>query len=178
ARDLVHKYDADGATERAVKRREDRKVSIVHEDDAMATLLAYLPAETAAAIYTRLDTIAKQLRHDGDQRTLDQLRADVLSDVLLGKLSGRGNVVASVFLHVPVGTALGVTEHGAVLEGHGPIPGEIARQIMRDGNSVWRKVITDPASGTVLDVGRTRRPPAVLRDLVKVRDRECRMPAC
>ena len=43
----------------------------------------------------------------------------------------------------------------------------------------WRRLITDPASGTVLDVGRTRyRPPAGLADLVRARDRACVFPTC
>ena len=43
----------------------------------------------------------------------------------------------------------------------------------------WRRLITDPASGTVVDVGRTRyRPPAGLADLVRARDRACVFPTC
>ena len=43
----------------------------------------------------------------------------------------------------------------------------------------WRRLITDPANGTVLDVGRTRyRPPAGLADLVRARDRACVFPTC
>jgi hypothetical protein len=179
ARDLVHRIDADGANERAVKRREDRRIELCHEDDAMATLLASLPAETASAIYARVDTIARTLKTTGDDRTLEQLRADVFSDLLLGKLAGHGGVLGTIFLHIPIGTALGVTEHGCVLEGHGPVPGEIARRIVNDPDSVWRTVFTDPGSGAALDVGRTRRrPPAALADLVRVRDRECRMSGC
>ena len=43
----------------------------------------------------------------------------------------------------------------------------------------WRRLITDPASGTVVDVGRSRyRPPAGLVDLVRARDRACVFPTC
>ena len=43
----------------------------------------------------------------------------------------------------------------------------------------WRRLITDPASGTIVDVGRTRyRPPAGLADLVRARDRACVFPTC
>ncbi|WP_166463115.1 HNH endonuclease signature motif containing protein [Amycolatopsis acidicola] len=177
ARDLVHRIDPEGSGERAAKRREDRSVRIVHEDDAMASLTAYLPAEVAAAGYSRIDRIARHRRNGGDERTLDQLRADTLSDLVLG--TERHEARATVFLHVPIGTALGVTERGAFLEGHGPIPGTIARGILNDPASVWKKVLTDPASGAVLDVGRkTRRPPAAVRDLARARDRECGVAHC
>jgi hypothetical protein len=179
ARDLVHRIDGGGANERATKRREDRRIELCHDEDAMATLLAYLPAETASASYARVDTIARALKTPGEDRTLEQLRADVLSDLLLGKLTGHRGALGTIFLHIPIGTALGITENGCVLEGHGPVPGEIGRRIMNDPNSVWRTVLTDPASGAVLDVGRTRRrPPAALADLIRVRDRECRMTGC
>ena len=43
----------------------------------------------------------------------------------------------------------------------------------------WRRLVTDPVSGTVVDVGRTRyRPPAGLADLVRARDRACVFPTC
>ena len=43
----------------------------------------------------------------------------------------------------------------------------------------WRRLVTDPASGVVIDVGRTRyRPPAGLADLVRARDRVCVFPTC
>ena len=43
----------------------------------------------------------------------------------------------------------------------------------------WRRLVTDPTSGTVVDVGRTRyRPPAGLADLVRARDRACVFPTC
>ena len=43
----------------------------------------------------------------------------------------------------------------------------------------WRRLVTDPASGTIVDVGRTRyRPPTGLADLVRARDRACVFPTC
>ena len=43
----------------------------------------------------------------------------------------------------------------------------------------WKRLITDPASGVVIDVGRTRyRPPVGLADLVRARDRVCVFPTC
>ena len=43
----------------------------------------------------------------------------------------------------------------------------------------WRRLVTGPVSGVVIDVGRTRyRPPAGLADLVRARDRACVFPTC
>ncbi|WP_249043281.1 DUF222 domain-containing protein [Prauserella muralis] len=178
ARRAVQAVDPHGAAERAARRRRERRVELAHEDDAMSSLWAYLPAETGSACYTRIDTLARSLKTSDEPRTLDQLRADVLADLILGKATG-SRAAAQVFVHVPLDAALQVSERGCELAGHGPIPAPLARQIMADPHSVWRKVTTDPASGAVLDVGRTRyRPPAALADFARVRDRECRAPGC
>ncbi|MDO4242588.1 MAG: HNH endonuclease signature motif containing protein [Actinomyces sp.] len=58
-----------------------------------------------------------------------------------------------------------------------PIPAATARALAAGGT--WRRLVTDPLSGTVVDVGRTRcRPPTALRDLTRARDAACTHPGC
>ena len=58
-----------------------------------------------------------------------------------------------------------------------PIPGVAARALAAGGT--WRRLVIDPLSGAVLDIGRRRyRPPAALADLVRARDRACTHPGC
>lgn len=174
---IVRQVDPKGVRDRAEARRKDRKVELIHEPDSMASLWLYLPAEVASAVYARVDAIARSQK--SDDRTMDQLRADVIADILLGKQGGIGGIAAQVFVHVPVDAALKIDDQGCELVGHGPIPAEVARGLMTDPNSVLRKVVTDPVTGHVRDVGRTRyRPPAAMSDVVRVRDRTCRMPGC
>ncbi|MBP2185804.1 HNH endonuclease signature motif containing protein [Amycolatopsis magusensis] len=176
-RDLVHKVDPEGAEARARARRSERRIEIRHREDAMAQLLAVLPVEVASTIYARVNRIARTMRSRKGKRTADQIRADVFAELLLGERTGAPR--AEVFIHVAADAALGITDRAAELVGHGPIPASVARDIMKQPNSVWRKVITDPGSGAPLDVGRSRyRPPAHLADYVRVRDRVCRMPGC
>ncbi|WP_309341834.1 HNH endonuclease signature motif containing protein [Actinomyces oris] len=57
------------------------------------------------------------------------------------------------------------------------VPAMTARALAAGGT--WRRLVTDPVGGTVIDVGRTRyRPPAGLADLVRARDRACVFPTC
>ena len=78
---------------------------------------------------------------------------------------------------VALSTLLGLDDAPADLAGYGPITAEAARALARDGT--WRRIVTDPLSGSVLDVGRTRyRPPADLDEHVRVRDRACARPGC
>jgi hypothetical protein len=74
-------------------------------------------------------------------------------------------------------TLLGADDQPAELVGHGPIPACLARDTATD--AVWRRLVTDPLSGTVLDYGRTTyHPPAGLADHVRARDLTCRFPGC
>ncbi|WP_152191927.1 HNH endonuclease signature motif containing protein [Georgenia satyanarayanai] len=65
----------------------------------------------------------------------------------------------------------------AELEGYGPIAPEVARGLAAGGQ--WRRIVSDPVTGRVLDVGRTRyQPPAAMADLVRERDKTCIEPGC
>ncbi|RBM16283.1 HNH endonuclease [Prauserella sp. PE36] len=174
----VHRVDPDGAAARAQARRQERKVELLPGFDGMSTLVAELPAEVASAAYARVDRLARQLRGDGEGRTLDQLRADVFADLVLGS-SGGGGAKAEIFVYVDAKTLAGADEQPAELAGYGPIPAWLARQIAHDSGSTWRRIVTDPLNGRPIDVGRQRyRPPAVTDRFVRVRDRECRFPGC
>ncbi len=75
-------------------------------------------------------------------------------------------------------TLLGLDDQAAELDGHGPIPAELARRIADDQSGTWRRLVTDDL-GRLIDYGRTTyRPPAELRDFVLARDASCRFPGC
>lgn len=177
----VHKVDPDGAADRATRRRADRRVELVHREDSMASLTAYLPAEAASAAYARIDRMARTMRTADEPRTLDQLRSDVFTDTVLGRSANRSTVgqKAEIFVYVDLRTLLEMNDNPAQLAGHGTIPAWVARQIAFDPSSTWRRIITDPRTGAPTDVGRKRyRPPRATDDFVRVRDRECRFPGC
>jgi hypothetical protein len=183
------------AASRAVQARSTRRVERPQVlPDGMAGLHAVLPAATAARIYASLDSHARTARRAGDPRTLDQLRADGMSDLILHTgCSGAGSTVidaspstgcrvvnrsrAQIRVTVALSTLLGLDEQPAELAGHGPIDATAARALAEGG--VWQRIVTAPLSGTVLDVGRTRyRPPAGIVEHVQARDRTCVRPGC
>ncbi|HEX2498580.1 MAG TPA: DUF222 domain-containing protein, partial [Actinomycetes bacterium] len=84
----------------------------------------------------------------------------------------------AVQVSVPIGLLLGLDDtHPAEVTGYRPIPAETARRLAAHGT--WRRLLTDPASGTLLDYGRTRyEPPPDLVEHVHARDRSCRWPGC
>jgi hypothetical protein len=89
--------------------------------------------------------------------------------------AGPGKPLVSVI--VPITMLLGLDEQPAELVGYGPIPASLAREIAAEGT--WRRLLTDPVSGTLLDYGRTTYiPPLGLADFVRARDVYCRFPTC
>ncbi|MDN5914637.1 MAG: 13E12 repeat family protein [Pseudonocardia sp.] len=106
---------------------------------------------------------------------------EVLAEAVADALARRPDMHATVqkpLIHVVVGldTLLG-DERAAELIGHGPISAQAARALAADG--VWKRLVTDPLSGTLLDQGRTTyTPSAGLGDHVRARDQVCRGPHC
>ncbi|WP_147796408.1 DUF222 domain-containing protein [Cellulomonas sp. Y8] len=91
------------------------------------------------------------------------------------RCSGRPG--AEVRITIPASTLLGLDDQPAHLDGHGPIDAVQARALAIGG--VWQRVVTDPLTDRVLDVGRERyRPPAALADLIRTRDGTCAAPGC
>ncbi|WP_024477096.1 DUF222 domain-containing protein, partial [Arthrobacter sp. CAL618] len=78
-RDIFH---PESITLRHRKALQDRRVYLDPAQDGMAWLAAFLPTEQAAGIFHRVDTAARNLQGPDEDRTLTQLRADVLVDVL------------------------------------------------------------------------------------------------
>jgi hypothetical protein len=202
-RDLTRalvEVDPTEAAARHVHARAERRVCRPRPlPDGMAGVWAVLTAEAAAALDATLDDASAAARAAGDARTSDQLRADGLVDLVTGGGLGGSRPSAALpmagrrpdadtrlparrpTIHVDVlvslSSLMGLDDAHAELAGYGPITAEQGRALAAGGT--WRRIVTDPLSGTVLDVGRTRyRPPASLRAHVEARDRTCGRPGC
>ena len=85
ARAVAEKLQARTLTERHVAARVQRAVFTEIDRDGMGWLHAHLPAEKLAMVGATLDGIAFGLFTDADEkRTMAQLRADVLTDLITG----------------------------------------------------------------------------------------------
>ncbi|TDX81252.1 HNH endonuclease [Rathayibacter sp. PhB151] len=178
--------------ERHARAREDRAVWVTPDVDGMATLCVHAPAPAVTGAYDRLRRIARTLRDDGDPRTLQQLSADAAVDLLCdGDIAGTTpneehrpdptfipGIRAEVRLTLAASTAVGLDDAPADLDGYGPVPAEIARELIRTAASFTR-VLTDPETGAVVSVGRTHRvPPPQMRLHLQLRDQTCRFAGC
>ncbi len=174
----VQKFDPDGYRDRAKKKRGLRHISLDHDDETMSTLSGHLPAEVAGSIYASMSRAARTRRAEDKSRTLDQHRADIFAERLLAE-DGHGKPRAHIHVYVDFLTLVGVREDPAILAGYGPIPDWLVREIASDPDSTWSRLITDPATGQLLEASAgTYRSPTSLARLIKARDRECTHPGC
>jgi hypothetical protein len=167
--------DPGGAETRHQRARQGRKVTLNPQPDGMAGLWALLPADHAAAVYGAIDEHAR--RQPADDRSMDARRADALVALITGADTTPTHPLVQIT--VSAATLLGLDNAPGELAGYGPIPAEMARRIAEDRTGTWRRILTDPATGAVLDVGHTTyRPSASLTRHVTARDGTCRFPGC
>ncbi|TDO46520.1 uncharacterized protein DUF222 [Kribbella sp. VKM Ac-2571] len=123
-----------------------------------------------------------------DVRTAEQRRADVVADlfehILRNGLDWLGRRLPDqhrrrphIEVVVPASTLLGLDDDPAELTGYGPIPADLARRIATDGT--WRRLLTDPTNGTVLEASTTRHDPgALVTETLLARHPVCAWPGC
>jgi hypothetical protein len=174
----VLRIDPDGAEHRRQHRVRDRAVILDPGEDGTADPAAVnLDVADAVAAYQRLDAYARAMS-PGDGRSMDQRRADALIDLILGRTGAHSATPGGA------GAGDGGCQHPArPRRAPGrvgrlrPITAQAARAIATD--DTWQRILTDPASGTILGVGHsTYRPPKALADHIRTRDRTCRFPGC
>ncbi|MEZ3157076.1 DUF222 domain-containing protein [Microbacterium sp. BWR-S6Y] len=198
ARAIRERVHAESLERRHRRAAADRGVWMTAELDGMASISALLPAASARGMMAQLDRAARHLRAAPDEeRTLAQLRADVLADLIVrsdaptsaasetfrdGAADGRpatpSPVQATVIVTVPALTLLGRGSDPAVLEGYGPIDLDTARRLAGDARS-WIRLLTDPVTAAPLVLDRkTYRVPVALRRWLGVTSPTCAFPGC
>lgn len=116
-----------------------------------------------------------------DERTMDQIRADLLTDLLLAAApsealgTGLDNVQAHIQVTVAATTLAGADDRPAELDGHGPLHPDVARDLAgRTGG--WSRLFLDP-TGMVTETD-SYTPTAGMRRFLRARDQRCRFPGC
>ncbi len=181
-----------------------RKVTFSHLGGVMATITATMPAPDAIAVWNALTACANQANPPGpshctgagtgdgstpapgagDKRTMDHKRADALAswahrefeDESLPTMQGKKRLETQVV--IDLATLLGLADNPGEIIGFGPIPAALARRLAA-GSDMWRRLVTDPVNGHLLDFGtRKYEPTAALREYIVARDRTCQFPGC
>lgn len=180
-RTLCVEVDPDDARRRLAESVADRRVVASHNPDGTANLSGLqLPPERVASIMDRIHRLAWAAKSGADDRTIDQVRADVFADLLEGRHHSGGRHRATVDIRVNLTTLVGLDDKAGEIPGWGPVIADIARQaVERQPDGEWRVVVTDPDNGAVLWDGTTRRrPTAAQRRHVEARQTTCVFPGC
>jgi hypothetical protein len=183
ARRAAVALDPATAQQRHIRALADRRVGFQPAEDGMAELPVLVGAVEGQLIFTRL-TAAATLLPAEDPRTMDQKRADLLVDAVLSglphdampELQGRRPAIQVV---VSADTLLNLDDEPGHLTGYGPLTAETARRLAADQSGTWRRLLTDPDTGHLLDISTDRyRPSQRLRDYLTARDGVCAFPTC
>ena len=184
ARRAVLALDPAGGQARHEVARAGRRVGFQALPDGMAQLPVLLPAEDAQAVFTRLTRAACRVP-GRDGRSMDQKRADLLVAAVLAGIPSEDGLPApagrrpGIEVVVSADTLLGLDDQPAELAGYGPITAETARRLAADAGGTWRRLLTDPDTGALLDISPRRyRPGRRLRDFITARDGVCCFPTC
>lgn len=139
---------------------------------------------SSATVRTAPSLGAAPSAHRPDPRTLDQVRADLLCELLLTGIPtsfddavALGAITGRVQITIPALTLAGDPNGGpALLAGYGPVDSDLARRIAGLSPG-WDRVFTDPYTGEPLAIDRYR-PTAQLQRYLAARDEHCRAPGC
>ncbi|MGH3667332.1 MAG: DUF222 domain-containing protein, partial [Acidimicrobiia bacterium] len=178
---LIITVDPAAARERYEDRLEERRVFSEQAEDGTANLLGLNlpPAETNRAM-RRINRLARALKAKGDRRRIDQIRADILLDLLTGKGQPNGSSEKGVVeIRVDMTTLAGVDDGPAEIPGFGPVLADVARKIVDEASdSEWRIVPVDENGQPVGVVTTKRRPSTVQKRIVETRNPTCVFPGC
>jgi len=175
---FIARVETDLYRERADDERAKRGVHVEHGDDGMSWLSAYLPAFQAAAIDKRLTREAKALGAD-DERNTQQRRADLLASWLTTNESGEPANGADIAVTISAESLAGVNEDPIVsADGSWVMPAEWITNLVKTGDVLWHRIITDLAGGTLDHTYLGRFAPDVLAKAIAFRDAVCQVPGC
>ena len=205
----AYRLDPESYVNRRRAAEADRNISLRPAPDAMTWLTALLPVKEGVAVKAALSRQAVSAQAAGDARSKGQLEADTLVDSVLAAAVGRDDDVTcwgaptpeaaegeqdpgESRVRVPVSLGLvmtdqalfGTSDEPAYVEGYGPVPAELAREIIagacsRGEGLALRRLYTSPRTGELMSMdARSRRFPTALARFIRFRDQTCRTPWC
>lgn len=162
----------------------NRSVHVDHGPDGVSWIHALVPSAEA----TRIDTLLTKLAKDcaaGDERTMDQRRADLFSDLLLGWIdtsgtpTGRSHGGAVIGVTIPLTSLAGLDENpGESVDRRFMLGAGLVRELAAEPGTLFHRLLTDPCGRILDDTEIGRFPSSKLRTALEIRDGTCAFPTC
>ena len=177
---------ADDAAASATAAAAPTETTDAQDPTATSVPVANAGADAEPTVVTH-DTgaIDAEVEPDGawEDASLDACRADAFAARMLGDIGPDGSICwdrtaadIEVQLVIDLDTLRHEAAHPALLDGT-PIPAQMGRDLAK-GAAAWRRMVTDPVTGHLLDYGTRTYLPDALRTYVLARDGGCRTPHC
>ncbi|WJL95907.1 DUF222 domain-containing protein [Microbacterium sp. ET2] len=179
-------------TERHGEAFRQRKIVRYSIGEGMSELRSVHSTVLIEGIFQRVtdqanEVIAAREPGSGDTRSLDEVRADLFTDMLLTSTpaidptgdqpGGLGAITAKVQVVIPVMALMGQSDVPCDLAGVGPIDAKTARLLAGNSHGTWERLLTHPITGLTMAVDTYQRTKPMDRFL-KGRDKHCRWPGC
>ncbi|MET0698151.1 MAG: DUF222 domain-containing protein [Mycobacterium sp.] len=180
AKAIAYRLDPHAIVDRARKAESERCVTIRPAPDTMSWVSALLPVAQGVSVYAALKRAA-------DTTFDDRSRGQVMADTLVERVTGRSAAAA-----VPVAVNMTISDETlfggnrpAIIDGYGPIPAGIARDLVKASvdddrsRATLRKLYASPDTGTLVAMeSKSRIFPKGLARFIGIRDQRCRTPYC
>jgi hypothetical protein len=180
AKKLSYRLDPGSFVDRRARAEADRRITLRPAPETMALLSALTPAVQGVAMYAALTGEADRLRAAGDPRSRGQIMADTLVERVTGQSSASA-VPVTVDVVISDAALFGDAETPAWLEGYGPVPAEVARQLAThpEARAEIRRLYATPDSGELVAMeSGSRCFRGGLATMIELRDQICRTPWC
>ncbi len=181
AKTIAYRLDPQAIVDRAATAAEDRTVTIRPAPDCMTRVTVLVPVQQGVGVFAAL-------KHRADTTCDGRTRGQVMADTLVERVTGRPADVpepVAVNLVMSDQTLLGDDDSAAVLEGYGPMPAAVARNLVRAAvgdkrsRATLRRLYRHPKSGALVAMeSRSRLFPKALARFIGLRDQTCRTPYC
>lgn len=178
-RRLCVESDPEKAKQRYDRAKDERRLWIEQTEAGTGNVHLYdIDIGDARAIGRRVNAHMISLRRDGDDRSHDNLRADIAVDLLLGSdptNGGRG----LMDMRVSMTTLAGLDDQAAEIPGLGPVIADVARKFADlHPRAEWRATITDDHGNVAGVVTTSRRPSREISRMVQSHQPVCAFPGC
>jgi Domain of unknown function (DUF222) len=181
AKQIAYRLDPHAVVERAARAESERTVTIRPAPDTMTYVTVLLPVAKGVGVYAAL-------KHAADTTFDERSRGQIMADTLYERVTGRPADVAepvAVNLVMSDQSLFGGDDHAALVEGYGPIPAAVARNLVNaaatDARSTatLRRLYRHPNTGALAAMeSRARAFPKALARFIALRDQTCRTPYC
>jgi hypothetical protein len=188
----VADLDSAAAAERVARARETRRVTCRPLEDGLGFLGIVHDWPTISAMHAAITADGRDLqlargggaavRAGDEDAAADACRADAAAVRVLGRVESDGSLVwdrseqqVTLTVVMDLDTLRSEADRLSLVDGE-PVPAATARDYA-DAATTWRRAVTDPVTGHLLDYGTSQYLPERLREFVLARD-HCRVPGC